>query len=411
MTVLQKDSLMSNKIKFLDKFKELLLKARNEYSDFIDELPINEDRNNSDRYSKLTNAGFIIRFPFRGLKNLSKDDYNSKVRKIGEEILTNLLNEFKSDITVDLKGHNRSEGCVSLNESSKTNDYTDISVESIVKSLGFKIGVNATSLPKKISDNLDLESIITSIYDVFDFDYEDKLIISSDSSLLCTCCGDELRPLLDLNTLKISLYPAFDLLSSSRNTPTEPRYCPYPKGVGSYTNTIRTPSKKIVIANDLRSILSQSEVDGNEYIASKFSSYNSISTCQLANIYNTEFYLKFHNMMYIQTGSGGISLFQDETNLTIEGKHDFYFDLKSNLERKNWNEGEKNIGFIGFSLWALCAMDYKQFIHLCEKNKSNIEDILESLNAIVVDVKNDVTKFTSHYFSRGEHHEKLFLIE
>ncbi|AKO78136.1 hypothetical protein EN12_23870 [Vibrio cholerae] len=116
-------------------------------------------------------------------------------------------------------------------------------------------------------------------------------------------------------------------------------------------------------------------------------------------------------MMYIQAGSGGISLFQDETNLTIEGKHDFYFDLKSNLERKNWNEGEKNIGFIEFSLWALCAMDYKQFIHLCEKNKSNIEDILESLNAIVVDVKNDVTKFTSHYFSRGEHHEKLFLIE
>lgn len=399
---------MNNKNKFLNFLMETMLKARNEHSDFFESIPVNNKRQNSAIYHHLVSIGAQIRFPFEGNEVHSKEEISKKIADIGKSIVLNVLNEFNSSITINLKGHNRSTGATEQPLSASGSRSKMISVESICNKLRFKIGVNTSVLPKAIESDIYDISLFESIYSIFDFDNECGLMVSDDD-FSCGCCGDELKALLDINTLKISLYPTFDHKSKSPEETLEPRECPYPKGIGAYSNTIRTPSKKLVVANDLRPILSSVGLENDEYIDSKFNGYSSISSSQLANVYNTEYYTAYHNMMYIQCGDGGIDLFQDSVTKKIEAKPEYIYNTEEMSETANFRPTEKNVGHISFSLWAMCAMDYDQFTELCKSKDKSISDEkwIEELDAIIIEVKGKETKFTSHYFNNNTENELL----
>lgn len=403
---------MNNKTKFLNLFLELMLKARNEHSDFFESIPVNEKRHNSDRYNHLTSIGAQIRFPFEGDESRKKSEISDKIREIGAAIVESLLTVFQDEISVDLRGHNKIKESYNLGASDLGALRRKISIFSICHRLGFMVGVNTSILPKGIDSKIEPIHLIEAIYQLFDIDNEDGLIVGPDD-MQCNCCGDELRPLLDINTLKISLHPTLDYKDLHTERKVQPRACPYPNGVGLYSGKIKTPSKKLVIANDLRSILKEVDLDKDDYISAKFNGYTTISACQLANVYNTEFYSNHHNMMYVQCGSGGVSLFQDKTTNSIQAKPEYIFSSDKLEDVKNSKPNEENVGYVDFSLWAMCAMDYDEFVELCKSKDGSrtIEEWISDLEVNVVTVKESETKFTSHYFNTNSENELLVEIE
>ena len=396
-------STTSKKEKFLTLLSNLMLKFRNENSDFIESIPANDRRTQSSSYADLVEEGFTIRFPFYENDAQLKDKCKAKVSEMGRELVTTLLTELKGEITIDLKGHNRSSGIYPLKVS---DDF--LSIEKIARNIGFKVGINIIVMPTKISENFDKERLVSSIYDIFSLEHEDCVQLVRETWNNCTCCGDEIEPLFNINTLQISLYSTPDLKSNSLTAMIEPKECKYPNGVNSYSKEIKTPSKKLVIANDLREVLAECSVDVDDYISAKFGDYHTIAMSQLANVYNTEFYVEHHNAMYIQVGSGSTSIFQDKETLMVEAKPEYKCDPDDNhKDEYNGKENEVHLGDIDLALWALCAMDFDQFVKLClAKDKdTSIENWIDDLGAVVIDVKSETTKFTSHYFAPEQENE------
>lgn len=399
---------MNKKDKLLKLFKELFIQARRENSEFIESIPVDENRLNYFRKKELMESGFQARFPPKNANLPNADDINEKISEIGREILTKLFIEIKDEVVVDFKGHNKSQSLTNLEAIKGTMAGKLISVDSIVRSLAFRVGINAIALPESVDDSLNEKLLLEGVYEIFDYDFEDSMKISNRTDLSCRCCGDEINPLLDINTLKITLHPTPDYKSSSISATLEPRDCRYPNGIGEYSGSIKTPSKRLVVANDLRSIIDDSIESRDDYIDSKFSTYQTIGTCQLANVYTTEYYAKRHNMMYLFTGDGGITLFQDKTTMSINAKSEYIYNPDTDVERFNGRLNEVQVGYISFSLWAICAMDYEQFENLCHQKNKLPQDMLCDLDAIVVEVEQEITNFTSYYFKKRKSHEALF---
>lgn len=386
---------MTNKEKFLSIVRKTLFKLRNDNAKFFGELA-SSARNERDCYKQLIEQGFNFRTTQH--KDITKQDrYRKQVREIGAIAIDEIFSGFLSDITVDLKGHGLSTGIDTLEAGQRKNSI--IHLNKIKRSKASAFGLLISYLPLDIGVDIDTISILELGLEIISYEHDEHMVLlSSDTN--CQVCGEELNVLFDLNSFKISLFPTF----SSKNPSglKEPNLCQYPTGIQSYSNTINTPSRKVIFSNDLRSLLKPSSMSNDDYLDSKFENYVTISRASIAHVYNTEFYVKHHNMMYIQSGDGSISIFQNQ-DLSLEFKPEYIYHEDTG-DVYNGTEGQVYLGGISFELWALCAMDFEQFIALCRSagREESEDSLINEVEGVVANVNSESFEFTSYYLCQGK---------
>ncbi|WP_210498900.1 hypothetical protein [Vibrio crassostreae] len=403
---------MDNKTRFSASFREKLVKARLDNNGLIESISINERRHTSPIRQALKEKGFVFRFPIVCKDESLRVELKTKVCAIGLDLVGDLLDEFYDEITVNLMGHNKSSSQTKLIKTDSPRGYSSgaMTTGALKKLLGYKVGIAVLNMPLSPSEDVTVADILGASYELFDYDHPNCLVVSNEDGVVCSCCGESLNILMDVSSFKIKLYPAPDFKSSNHDAVIAPQPCKYPNGIGLYSNRIETPSRKIVIANDLRSLLSSTSEERDEFMEGKFNDYVTIGSAELANVYCTEYYAKNHNMMYIQSGDGGVSIFQDKDTLGIELKPEFYY--KDDEEIFSGTENQKLKGSVDFCLWATCAMDYDQFVSLCKERNPDVnpEAMLKQLDCTVLDVTGLVATFTNHYFARKSRSELLATI-
>ncbi len=138
------------------------------------------------------------------------------------------------------------------------------------------------------------------------------------------------------------------------------------KKPSQYSITIKTPSKKIIIANDLRDFY---------YVKDK-KNYN---VSQFAGVIKESEYYQSANLGLISTGN---------KLLHIDKKDDTIFIQECEIDNCD----------VFTDLWAVCIADYEEFISLFTK-KYSIEEIENIIGKFkVLDVTNNQTVITSFVY-------------
>ena len=386
---------MNNKEKFLSIVRKTLFKLRNENASFFDELPISS-RNDMDMNKPLVDLGFVFR-TYNHENTRIGNEQGLKVREIGSIAIDEIFSDFLDDITVDLKSHSLSTGIDTLAMGQRKNSI--IHLNKIKRSKASAFGLLISHLPLDISVDIDTIAILELGFEIICYEHEEHIVLLSRDTN-CHVCGEELNVLFDINSFKISLFPTFSSKTSTELK--DPELCQYPNGIQSYSNVINTPSKKIIFSNDFRSLLKPSSMSNDDYIDSKFENYVTIGSASLAHVYNTEYYVKHHNMMYIQSGDGSISIFQNK-DLSLEFKPEFTYHEETG-DVYNGTEGQVYLGGISFELWALCAMDLEQFITLCRAagREDSVDSLINKVEGVVANVNSERFEFTSYYLCQDK---------
>jgi len=229
-------------------------------------------------------------------------------------------------------------------------------------------------------------------------------------SVDCCDCGMSVRYEIDIENKEIKPPEYWVEMTTDMGLPTlctmEP---PEPQTV-----TIPTPSKKIVIANDLRRLFNNGDDDdrSDDYIDKKSDGRSSGVNDRLGRELHSQFW-EGQGLMYFQSGNTSPSIFVNDDGLLIARELDEDLDwYRENAEEDKIKIVEdlsseqvdmSNIGYVCTDLWAITAMDYDLFIaRSAELLGLDENEAKEKFDPTVVTVPDDSLSLTSFYELNGE---------
>lgn len=151
------------------------------------------------------------------------------------------------------------------------------------------------------------------------------------------------------------------------------------------TSTIKFPSGKMVVANNLCILFDKNIINGSdEYIYKKSGLRSSINSHKGKQLHH-EYWNKL-GLSYIFTGNSNPNIFSKEDGNVI-------FRHKYNGS----SDDLINHGDIVTGLWAICAMDYNRLETLCKAKGFDPERFIYDNFCIIVDVLNNVKYNVTDY--------------
>lgn len=386
----------------MSEFKQALIVAaiesRKANASVIEALPINAERS-----AKYQNLNYRI-FPEKGV--LSDEEHKNVMehaRKIGCSAIEPVFHAFKDRIVVDLMGHALSTDKITLADYERSSGRNILSIPVIAQRLDLAFAKLIYNISGNETLDHNWDDLFDQAFSLVDFEYG-HLMIAGSYTETCSTCGEHMRILMDMSSLKISLYENY--VGAGEKKPVSP--CAFPNGVGQYDIKIKVPSGKLVIANALTAIMPKEIHDyaaEMDYFEKRAGHSMSISTSEYANVLNSEFYAQL-NVMYIQVGDGGLTAFMNKSSGDIsikqESNYGYAYDSGKDevvpFEEPNYTEDEKILGTISLDLWAVTAMCYDTFVDFCQRTNKDVSASLDRLDAFVVDVECGDYKVTSYYF-------------
>jgi len=248
--------------------------------------------------------------------------------------------------------------------------------------------------------------------DFLENNFNAAFALGGDNSLSCCDCGVNLRYEVDFEAMEIRPSKSWEKRIREQGLPTictmvtlEPK-----------TIIIPTPSKKLVMANDLRSLFP--EADTRKYIKDNSNGRSSGVNDRLGRELHTE-YWEEQGMMYFDVGNTSPTVFVDGDNLMVARELDediaYYRDNASPENLKEiesvhaQQEDMTSAGYISTDLWALTAIDYDLFIKRANKMLMLTEQqALVRFDPVIINVPDDTIALTSHY-ELNEEDEILFI--
>jgi hypothetical protein len=159
------------------------------------------------------------------------------------------------------------------------------------------------------------------------------------------------------------------------------------------TSTMKFPSGKMVVANNLCVLFDKNVINGSdEYIYKKSGLRSGINSHKGKQLHH-EYWNKL-GLSYIFTGNSNPNIFsRKDGNVIFKHKYD------NSCDSAKSNHDEVYHGDIVTGLWAVCAMDYNRLETLCKANGVDPERFIHDSRCIIVDVLNnvkyDVTDYTN----------------
>lgn len=178
-------------------------------------------------------------------------------------------------------------------------------------------------------------------------------------------------------------------------------YCEYPQNE-IFKTTFKIPSKKLVIANDLRPIISpdrdffkQKEMEYLEKLG-KPKQYAGISINNSLGLkQNFDFFQQF-GMIYSFVGNTSPHYFMKNDKSMLTFKDSIYFDSENGDEFYNIDEDEKCFGYVGTDLWAVNLMDLDTFKNYCIQYNYDLTAKMEQLRIDIIDVDSELCEIHAY---------------
>ena len=332
------------------------------------------------------------------LSYMLTEEQNDKLNNISSDILNELLSP---DVIVDFNNHFN----IKKNKlDSYNNDfkYRFIKKDSLMSNIDLYSMV-CFYLPESISqidyDNLSklFSNSFTTINTKSKEDTDIHLRLNLYNSFPCSRCGDSGYTTFNLNHSKIEFLNT-KIDKKSNNLIFLNSKCDFSSEKNDpyfYNITIKIPSKKYIIANNLLPLIK------DVILEDKFYDINN-----LKGMSQYAYFLEKYNIFYGMATNAGIELLKSKTKseylFALSG-----FDEENEIRIEEGKEelsflkeyDENSLGHISLDLWAYMAMDYDLFIKLCSLKNISCEEALKRTDHVILELDNknsNSLKFTSY---------------
>lgn len=290
------------------------------------------------------------------------------VEKLTNEVLELVFGkkEERESIKFYLRGHienldGKSWKEVDEYEASK-NDYKTFSYDTLIKTFKVKILIDM------------IESAFFKNEDKYDFrlyDFSRNRLTQLFSICHCFNCGKNVDIFFDFNEKRFESNEYF-------------KECPKFNPLMKFT--LKVPSKRLVILNDIR----------EAFVVNREDEYSPGLDCVHGKIRECEEYVK-HNMAYICLSSGGIDVIQNDNDklIVMDFNKNTYYKVNDETSEREVKEDFKKIGSISLDLWAVFMIDFDHYKKICEEKGFDIDDfepVYVSISNDSVDVKYHIDK-------------------
>lgn len=314
-----------------------------------------------------------------------------KQKREQNEEITNYLFEkhvkdFFLNIVVDIKGHNKG-----LYDNKRIEEIMLIPYEYFSEKVKNIFVVPISYLVETLLDKpLKKEDYDSEIS--FFFRSVNSSISSPD--MFCSQCGEISKLKLNEDGI-LTITPISS--KNYNNKGQEP--CKFPEGVNTYSNLFNIHSGKLVVANDLRSLFSESlSKESDKFILQH--TQGDIN-CAYGRKVNTSFW-NDNGLIYLHTGNSSPHIFHNKKESKVTFKSEYWYDKENESDNDNFTSDEENIGYVCTDLWAICAMDYDYFAQLCENNNKTVAEVIENQDCTIIDIPVGCYEVTSFYEIRKD---------
>lgn len=309
------------------------------------------------------------------------DQENPKAETITQYLFDKHAKDFWLNIVVDIKGHNKG-----IYDHKKIEEIMLIQYEYLSEKVKNMFVIPISYL---------VDTLLDKPLKKEDYDSEISFFFRSSKSsisapeVFCSQCGSTSK--LSLNDEGILSITPINMRNYN-NKGQEP--CEFPEGVNAYSHLFNIHSGKLVIANDLRSLFSESlDKECDKFILKH--TQGDIN-CAYGRKANTSFW-NDHGMIYLHTGNSSPHIFYNKKESKISFKREYWYDRDNESDHENFTADEENMGYVCTDLWAICAVDYDYFCQLCQNNNLNVEDVIAELDCTVVDISVGCYEVKSFY--------------
>ena len=187
------------------------------------------------------------------------------------------------------------------------------------------------------------------------------------------------------------------------------------------------PSGKMVIANDMRSLFKEEEVNfeskktftsliEDPVVASLIEHKGYPSINNAVGLYHNMCFWASHDLAYIQVGNTMPSIMVEKNRKQIVLRHfsTYEDEIEEGVIEAEYQSlglsftNEKEEGSIITGLWAVMAMDYDAFSHRCNIMDTDVEKALSSLKASVIEVDKGHYDFTCLLYDSSIKSEEIY---
>lgn len=399
---------MSYKKEFLGKLKDLIVAARAEHDDLIKIIPIEPKetvvcKNSYKRYPAFDS---VLKGLSDELKSQIKENEKS-LRNVGYDLAFEFFTHFGDRIMVDTKGHNRRVVPTPISDPSLQNRY-EFDYRVLASFFDFQFTEMFCNIPNNGGD-FDIEEILRSVFNLVDWDTGGWYLMK-DRSSCCRDCGDDIRYLLDLDTLVVGLLPTYvshKYLKEGESPKRDPEPCKFSQGIMSFDIDFEIPSGRLVLANRLVSLLTEDEFRGrSDYVYDKLKGYSDGNS--MAYLIHEAEYFNTHGIVYLSASNCYPQIFKNKVNGEVLIKDEMIYHRETDEETDNFTPDEELLGNICMDLWASTAMDYDKFVEYCNREGKKPEDELKELDATLVDVVPGSYRATNLFHSGTRDDDGLF---
>lgn len=341
---------VSHKIEVYQILKEIVLDLQKKHSKFIGSLPEQEN----------LNSKIIRKYPLKKLSNAATESEKlhykftkDKVKQIGLEAKEKFLSHFGDRITVDFNGHSKKE-TISFKELLEDDNYI------LLHNFFTMFSIGIINIDKNKNEPLDF-----------------------------------LIPLIDLDTLEIKSHIYEKITDIHTVKKIIPEKCAYPNGVKDYSIKMDIPSGKIVILSNIEKLIDDKDLKNKQalFINKAHGSFTSIYRSNIANIYLTDFYLKYYNIALFQVYRCVKFIYINKDKNKIDIK-------KSKKEHKQYSL----VDTLNSDDHYLVALDLHNFEAFCKKHSkhNDVEKWISELDATIIDVDTGSYDICNYFLSNSK---------
>ena len=369
---------VSHKIEVYQILKEIVLDLQKKHSKFIGSLPEQEN----------LNSKIIRKYPLKKLSNAATESEKlhykftkDKVKQIGLEAKEKFLSHFGDRITVDFNGHSKKE-TISFKELLEDDNYI------LFHNFFTMFSIGIINIDKNKNEPLDFLIPLIDPYSL-------NSINIFDGENFCSECGENLNLLLDLDTLEIKSHIYEKITDIHTAKKIIPEKCAYPNGVKDCSIKMDIPSGKIVILSNIEKLIDDKDLKNKQalFINKAHGSFTSIYRSNIANIYLTDFYLKYYNIALFQVYRCVKFIYVNKDKNKIDIK-------KSKKEHKQYSL----VDTLNSDDHYLVALDLYNFEAFCKKHSkhNDVEKWISELDATIIDVDTGSYNICNYFLSNSK---------
>lgn len=231
------------------------------------------------------------------------------------------------------------------------------------------------------------------------------IFLTQSNRVECPGCGEQTPYCINLETLTIEPSAWWEELLTKQD-PSYTLDCPHPEPLPQ-TITLPTPSKKLVLANDLRKLFPERDTTkAREYIAQHSQGRAIGINSDLGTRLNADYWAQ-QGLFYFQVAHSSPSIMTNDSVLVLSTSlpDEFEIDIDDNPEAKAVFDADVALfetlekqGYVCTDLWAVTAMDHDDFVQRAREHLDlNEADAMKQFDATCIALATETLSLTSYY--------------